>query len=75
MEIPEVIAFIRKFDGFPSEVQIIRNQRKLERDLLRSDFNYDPYVFYSAEYKDDSKPTNRHNEIVFMKPHHDFAIA
>jgi len=72
MKIPEVIAFARSFDGFPTEEKIIRNQRKLERDLLKSEFNFDPRVFYSAEYKDDpSPPTKLHNEVVFMNPHHD----
>jgi len=74
MEVPEVVAFARSFGGFASEAMIIRNQRRLERDLLRSEFNFDPSVFYSAEYKGVWPPTHRHNEIVFMNPHHDFVV-
>jgi len=71
MEIPEVVAFARSFGGFASEAMITRNQRKLERDLLRSEFNFDPNVFYSVQNKDNWPPTQRHNEVVFMNPHKD----
>merc|ERR1719466_544110 len=57
MEVPEVIAFARSFEGFATEPKIIRNQRKLEHDLLRSDCIRSIVRRFCNRTEDHSKPT------------------
>lgn len=61
------MAIVHSFNGLASEGKILQEHKALKNTLHHTDLDYDPVVFYSAEYNEPWQYFNRYNEMIFVK--------
>ncbi|XP_066267359.1 heme-binding protein 2-like [Branchiostoma lanceolatum] len=65
--LPQMTAFVRHFSGFARDNDWVENAAALAKSLDNATISYHKDFYYTAGYDGPFTPTNRHNEVWFLK--------